>query len=125
MKKRCLLLLLATSWIGFSEFLRNEFFFKSLWLIHYENLGLRFETSILNGILWFVWSFFLATILFYLLQKFSLIKTIILSWISSFLMMWITAYNLQVLPLKLLVFAIPLSVLELVVAALLLKKVLD
>jgi len=37
-------------------------------------------------------------------------------------MMWLVTYNLQVLPLGLLVFAIPLSVIEVGVAALIIRK---
>jgi hypothetical protein len=36
---------------------------------------------------------------------------------------WITFYNLQVLPLRLLVFAVPLSLLEIVIAELIINKI--
>jgi len=37
--------------------------------------------------------------------------------------MWITAFNLQVLPLNLLILAIPFSLIEVLVAALIIKKI--
>jgi hypothetical protein len=115
-KKIILTLGLATLWITISEFLRNEFLFKSYWINHFESLGLTFETLSINGILWLIWSFGLAFLILKLLEKFSFKETIFLSWISAFLMMWITTYNLQVLPVGLLIFAIPLSLFEVYVA---------
>lgn len=43
--------------------------------------------------------------------------------VVCFFMMWITVYNLQTLPLDLLLFAIPLSVLEVLFAVVIIKKV--
>lgn len=112
----------AGIWITLSEFLRNEFLFKSYWLEHFTSMGLPFETLPINGILWMVWSFILAYVIFSLLQKLSFIKAMFLSWIAAFLMMWIALYNLQVLPLNLLLFAIPLSIIEVAVAGLIIEK---
>lgn len=122
MKKTHVSIILATLWIGFSEFFRNEFLFKSIWNNHYKQLGLEFATLPINGMVWLVWSFILAVILHEILQKFSIVKTVFLTWIMAFLMMWLAMYNLQVLPLKLLLFAIPLSLLEISIAILLIKK---
>jgi hypothetical protein len=123
MKKTYLTIILTTVWIGISEFLRNEFLFKSFWEAHYRQLGLEFKTLPINGILWLIWSFFLALIINEILKKFSTLKTFFLTWIMAFLMMWLTIYNLQVLPLQILIFAIPLSILEIVVAMLIIKKI--
>ena len=57
-------------WIILSEFVRNEFFFKSKWMDHYAKLGLSFETLPINGILWTLWSFGQAYLIFRLLKKF-------------------------------------------------------
>jgi len=122
MNKPFLSVTIAGFWITFSEFLRNEILFKSYWIDHYRLLGLKFETTPVNGILWMVWSFLLAYLIYKLLQKYSLRETIILSWIPAFLMMWITIYNLQVLPVSLLLIAVPLSVLEIYVSVLILVK---
>lgn len=123
MKSSILSIMLAGLWISISEFVRNEFLFKKYWTDHYSSLGLSFETLPINGILWFVWSLLLAFIIFKLLPKFSFIETVILTWLAAFLMMWITAYNLQVLPINLLLFAIPLSIIEILVASLIIKSI--
>jgi hypothetical protein len=54
---------------------------------------------------------------FRLMEKFSLNQAIFLVWLPALFMMWITVYNLQTLPLGLLIFAVPLSLLEIFVAA--------
>jgi hypothetical protein len=122
MKKAFLPILLAGIWITISEFVRNELLFKGYWVSHYISIGLNFQTLPINGILWMVWSFLLSYLIFKLIQKFSFWETIIISWITSFVMMWITIYNLQVLPLGLLYFAIPLSLLEVFIAGIIIKK---
>jgi hypothetical protein len=66
--------------------------------------------------------FLLAYVLYELLQKFSLKKSIIFTWIPSFLMMWIVIFNLQTLPLDILIFAVPLSLLEIFIAGIIINK---
>lgn len=122
MKKTILPVLFSGVWITVSEFVRNEFLFKSYWVDHYQSLNLKFQTLPLNGILWTVWSFILAYVILELLQKFSFLRTLLIAWLTAFVMMWITIYNLQVLPLMLLLAAVPLSLLEVVIAELIIKK---
>jgi hypothetical protein len=121
-KSRIIPLTLAGLWITLSEFLRNEILFKSYWVAHYAALGLHFETLPLNGILWTAWSFGLAFLIQQLLRKFTFAGAVGLAWLAAFALMWITAYNLQVLPLGLLFFAVPLSGLEVAVAAVILRR---
>jgi hypothetical protein len=116
---------LLESGLLFFEFVRNEFLLKHYWTNHFESLGLTFETLPINGMLWTVWSMFLAYMIFKLLQKFSFKETAALSWLTAFVMMWITSYNLQVLPISLLLFAVPLSLLEVAVAVFLIKKIVN
>jgi len=122
MKKKIIAITVAGIWITVSEFARNELLFKSYWVDLFASLGLRFETLPVNGILWMIWSFVLAYVIYRLMQKFSFRETVCLAWLTSFVMMWIALYNLQVLPLRLLIVAVPLSLLEVAVAGLLIKK---
>lgn len=110
-------ILLSGLWITISEFIRNELLFKSYWTNHYQSLHLIFETKPINGMLWMVWSFLLAFFLSKMIVKFSKLEAIGLTWLVAFVMMWITIFNLQVLPITLLLFAIPLSLLEVWIAA--------
>jgi len=123
MKKAISAIILSGLWITLSEFFRNEFLFKNIWVGYYNSLGLKFTTTAVNGLLWMVWSFTLAFIIFKLLSKFSLAQTIFISWLAAFFMMWLTIYNLRVLPLPLLIGALPLSLLEICLAGLIIKKI--
>ncbi|MFZ2900657.1 MAG: hypothetical protein WA004_18640 [Saprospiraceae bacterium] len=115
-------ILLATIWISVSEFVRNEFLVKSYWTEHYESLGLTFPAEPLNGAIWGLWSLLFAIAIYIISRRFSLLETTLLSWFVGFVLMWVVIGNLSVLPYGMLVFAIPLSLLEAYVATLILVK---
>lgn len=111
------ILLLATAWISVSEFVRNNLILQTNWNQYYEQLGLLFPSSTLNNIMWCVWSFCLAFAIYIIQKRFNLLQTTLLTWLVAFVMMWITIGNLNVLPYSTLIFAIPLSLLEIFIAA--------
>ena len=121
-KKTILPVFLATIWISISEFVRNEFLLKSFWTKHYKDLGLTFPSEPANGAVWGIWSLFLAAGIFIVAKKFSLIQTTFLSWFVAFVMMWLVIGNLGVFPYGILLYAIPLSILESFIATLIIKK---
>ena len=114
--------LLATIWISISEFVRNEFLVKSFWTKHYQSMGLSFPSEPVNGAVWGIWSLLFALTIYIIAKKFSLIQTTALSWFAGFVLMWVVIGNLGVLPYGLLIYAIPLSVLEVFIATLIIKK---
>ncbi len=122
MKKTVLPIFLATVWISISEFVRNEFIVKSYWTGHYEKLGLVFPAEPVNGAVWGLWSLLFAIAIFIISKKFSLLQTTFLSWFVGFVLMWVVAWNLSVLPVGILIIAVPLSLLEAFVAAVIIKK---
>ncbi len=113
---------LCAIWISFSEFIRNEYLLKIIWINHYKNLWLIFKTSPLNWILWIIWSLFLAILITELRRNNTKLKTITLTWLFSFVMMWLVLYNLQVLPLKILIYWFPLSIIEVYIWYIILDK---
>jgi len=121
-KKAILPILFATIWISISEFVRNEFIIKSYWTKHYENLGLVFPSEPINGVIWGLWSLCFAVAIFIIAKKFSLLQTTFLSWFVGFVLMWIVIGNMNVLPYRILFFAVPLSLLEAFLASLIIKK---
>lgn len=122
MKKAFLSILSGGLWIAASEFARNEWLLKGYWMEHYQSLGLNFKTLPVHGMLWMLWSFGLAYVVHQLLEKFSFKQTVFLTWLIAFVMMWIAIYNLQVLPLKTLGLAVPLSLIEVGLAAAIVGK---
>ena len=122
LKKTILPVLLATIWISVSEFVRNEFLFKSYWTDHYDSLGLVFPSEPVNGAVWGLWSLLFAILIFILNKKFSLAGTTFVSWFAAFVLMWVVTWNMAVLPLGILWFAVPLSLLEAFVAAWTIRK---
>ena len=122
LKKTILPVLLATIWISISEFLRNEVLFKSYWTEHYTNMGITFPSEPINGAMWGVWSLLFAISIFVVSRKFNLLESSILAWLYGFVMMWVVLGNLSVLPFGLLLYAVPLSMLEVFLAVWIIKK---
>jgi hypothetical protein len=122
LKTTILPILLAAIWISISEFVRNEFIVKSYWTSHYRELGLLFPSEPINGAVWGIWSLAFAIVIFVIAKKFSLLQTTFLAWFIGFILMWIVLWNLNVLPTGLLLYAIPLSLLESFIAGLIIKN---
>lgn len=122
MKKTILPILLSTIWISISEFVRNEFLLKSYWADHYESLGLVFPSEPINGAVWGIWSLAYAIGIFIIARRFNLLETFLLAWFVGFVLMWLVTANMGVLPFGILVFAIPLSLLEAFLATYIIKK---
>jgi hypothetical protein len=121
-KKTILPVILATIWISISEFVRNEFLLKSFWTSHYQQLGLSFPSEPINGAVWGIWSLLFAVAVYIIAKKLTLIQTTLFSWFVAFVMMWVVIGNLGVLPYELLLYAIPLSIFETFIAALIIKS---
>lgn len=121
-KKTVLSILLAAIWISISEFVRNELLLKSFWVEHYKTLGLVFPSEPINGAVWGLWSLLFAVAIFIISKKFSLVQTFLLAWFIGFVLMWVVIGNLGVLPFGVLVYAIPLSLLEAFVAVWIIKR---
>ena len=117
LSKIILPIIIATTWISVSEFARNEFLLKTLWVKHYENLGMIFPSSSVNGAVWGIWSLSYTICIFIVSRRFSLLETFFLCWFFGFVLMWLVIGNMGVLPYSILYIAIPLSLLETFVAA--------
>ncbi|MFW5706699.1 MAG: hypothetical protein ACOC12_02155 [Bacteroidota bacterium] len=125
MKKNVLAVLLATLWMVFSEFVRNEWLLKPHWVSHYQNMGLVFPAEPINGMIWVLWSLCFALAIFFIGKKFSLVQTTFLAWFAGFVLMWLAIGNMGVLPFGILPYAIPLSLLEVFLAAFIIRKITE
>jgi len=104
--------ILTGIWVNISEFFRNEICLKRYWIEHYQALGLTFPSRPLNGIIWVAWGFLFAIAIYAMTRRFNLIQATLISWFMAFVLMWVVAWNLNVLPGAILVYAVPLSLLE-------------
>jgi membrane associated rhomboid family serine protease len=116
MKRFVLAALISGIWINLSEFLRNEFLFKQWWLEKYESLRLTFPSGPVNGALWVLWGFLFAASVVALRRRLSFLETTLLAWVMGFVLMWIVIGNMNVLPHKILLVAVPWSVAEVAIA---------
>lgn len=115
-------ILAATVWISVSEFVRNQLLLDAYWVEHYQDLGLVFPSDPVNGAVWGLWSLLFAIAVFIMSRRFSLLETTLLAWFVGFVLMWVVLWNMDVLPVGILLFAVPLSLLEAFVAALIVDK---
>jgi hypothetical protein len=115
-------ILAATVWISVSEFVRNQLLLEAYWVEHYQDLGLVFPSDPVNGAVWGLWSLLFAIAVFIMSRRFSLLETTLLAWFVGFVLMWVVLWNMDVLPVGILLFAVPLSLLEAFVAALIVDK---
>lgn len=122
--KNAAAIFLAGLWMTASEFLRNELLVQKLWIDHYRNLGLTFSPNpLVSGPLWMVWCLIFAAVIWKMSRTMSFVGTLSTAWLAGFPLMWITLFNLQVLPLGTLWAAVPLSMLEVAGAVWIIKKV--
>ncbi|KUG21453.1 hypothetical protein ASZ90_008809 [hydrocarbon metagenome] len=84
---------------------------------------MTFPSAPVNGLMWLVWGFFFAVAIYFISRKFSLLQTTLLGWLMAFVLMWIVTWNLNVLPVYILVYAVPLSLLEAFIGSYICKKV--
>ncbi len=104
-------------WINASEFFRNEMLLKDRWVGHYESLGMDFPSGARNGAVWAAWGFLFAVAIYSISRRFGLLRTALIAWLMGFVLMWAVAWNLNVLPTSILVYAVPLSLLEVFVGS--------
>lgn len=121
--KKIIIPILTTGiWVNISETIRWICLIEPYWFEKYEQLGIIFPKEDINLIVWMIWGFVYATIIFILSRKFTLVQTTIYSWLVVFVMTWIVLWNIGILPTKMLWYNVPLSILETFVGALICKK---
>ncbi|MBU0660891.1 hypothetical protein KKG22_01775 [Patescibacteria group bacterium] len=116
MKKTILSVFFAGLWINFFEFFRNEFLLKSFWTNHYEAIGMPYPGAWYNGLVWGIWGFAFAYAIYVIYKKHSFWSAVWLSWFVGFVLMWLVVGNMGIFPLNILWYAVPMSVLEVLVA---------
>lgn len=121
-KKTILPIFLIGVWINISMTIAWLFILESYWVDKYQSLNLVFPTALINNLTWAIWGFMLATIIFILSKKFTVLQTTFLSWFVGFIMLWTILWNISVLPTGMLLFNIPNTLFITFVGVLISKK---
>ncbi|MBK9419252.1 MAG: hypothetical protein IPO05_14145 [Flavobacteriales bacterium] len=116
-------ILSATVWISLHEFIRNQLILIDHWTAHYTSMGLTFPGDPVNGAVWGIWSMCFSVVIFFIARRSSVLETGILAWSVGFVLMWLVVGNLGMLPLSILPYAIPWSMVEVFGAVWIVKKV--
>ena len=117
MKRFWLAVVASGAWMNLSEFIRNEFVIKHVWVKGFEELGLSLPSAPVNGLVWVLWAFIFCAVLAWLSTKFDVLKSTIICWVTGFGLLWIAMWNIGILPKGLLYWAVPWSFVEVYVAA--------
>jgi hypothetical protein len=114
--------LLLAVWINLSESVRWILYSKPQIDARFQSIGLTLPNNAISGILWMIWGGIIAFMIFIVSQKFTLVQTALFIWVGVFVMHWILLWNYAMLPLGILPVAVPLSLIEIFIAALIAKK---
>lgn len=121
--RKILIAILVTGlWINISETIRWIFLIQEYWLEHYETMNITLPNEPINGVVWMIWGFLYAILIFILSAKFNLLQTTLLAWSAAFVLMWIVVWNVGVLPTGMLWYNVPLSLIEAFIAVWICKK---
>ncbi len=122
LRKTILPIFLTGLWINISETIRWIFLIKPFWVDYYQSMNRTLPDEPINGIIWLIWGFLFATVVFIISSKFNLLQTTFLSWFVVFIMLWIVLWNLDNLTVIILLYGVPMSLAETFVAALICKR---
>lgn len=85
-------------------------------------MGLEFPSKPINGAVWGLWAIIFSILIYVITKKFTPMQTFALCWTLGFVLMWLVIGNLGVLPYKILLLAVPMSMIEVAVAILIIKR---
>ena len=122
MKQYMVPVAVAGIWVNISEFIRNEVVLKSVWVEGFAQLGLTFPSTPVNGAVWGLWGFVFAAVLNGLVRRMGVIKGALAAWVLGFVLMWTAMGNMGLLPSGLLAWAVPWSLGEVFVAAVVCRR---
>ena len=111
--------------MNLSEFIRNEFVIKHVWIQGFEEIGLSFPSAPVNGLVWGIWTFIFCAVLAWSCTRFNVLKSTIICWVTGFVLLWIAMWNIGILPGGLLYWAVPWSFVEVYVAAFICRRIIQ
>ena len=113
---------LVAVWINVSETIRWMLYSKSKFETLYQSKGLKLPGGPINMVLWVIWGIVIASLVFVLARRLTLMQATMLYWLAAFVTTWIILWNFDILPLDMLWVVIPLSLFEIFIATLISVK---
>ena len=121
-KKTIWQILLVSLWINVYETLRWMLFAKPDIDRYFKTANIVLPNGVINNILWLIWGIIIAVIIFIISKKFKVLQTTFIVWITVYVMHWIALWNFAVLPINILLLAVPLTFINVFVGALICAK---
>ena len=123
MKRFWIAVVASGMWMNLSEFIRNEFVIKHMWIKGFEEIGLSFPSAPVNGLVWVIWTFIFCAVLTTLNMRFNALRSTIICWVTGFGLLLIAMWNIGILPKGILYWAVPWSFVEVYVAAFICNRI--
>ena len=121
-KKAIWQILLVSLWINIFETLRWMLFARPYIDMHFKAANLVLPNEPVNNILWLIWEIIIAVMIFIISKKYKVLQTTFIVWITVYVMHWIALWNFAVLPINILLLAVPLSFINVLVGALICSR---
>lgn len=124
-KKAIWQILLVSLWINVFETLRWMLFSKPDIDMHFKAANLVLPNGPMNNILWLIWGIIIAIMIYIISKKYKVLQTTFIVWITVYILHWIALWNFSVLPINILLLAVPLTFINVFVGALICKRLLS
>jgi hypothetical protein len=121
-KKPIWQILLVSIWVNIYESLRWILIAKPDIETHFKAVNLTLPNEPINNILWLIWGVIISAVIYILSKKYTLWQTTFIVWITVYVMHWIALWNCAVLPVITLLHALPLTFINVLVAAFICRK---
>jgi hypothetical protein len=117
--------LIVSLWVNIFETLRWILFVKPDIDIYFKSANLVLPNGPINNMLWLIWGIIIAVMIFIISKKYKVLQTTFIVWVTVYVMHWIALWNMAVLPINILLLAVPLTFINVLVGALICNRFLS
>lgn len=115
-------IIIISIWITIAETLRWILFAKPYFIKHFQNRNIEPPGGPLYLTIWWVWGILLSLIIIIVSKKFSLLKSSLIIWFTTFSGIWIMLFNLKVVSVPILLILMTFCFIEIFIGALISKN---
>ena len=114
-------IIIISIWINIAETIRWILFAKPYFIKHFQNRNIEPPGGPLYLTIWLVWGIILALIIIIISKKFSLLKSSLIIWFTTFSGIWIMLFNLNVVTVPILFILMAFCFIEIFIGVLISK----